>query len=132
MTDLERTNRKSKTALSAVLHYLDTAKDISTHIWKDWVIQPLTGGVNNRLFRVTGELGDLVVKYTIRDERDRAGREYAALNALHQAGGTLVPRAVWLDRHSFKLPVVVQTWLEGETLTSPPQSQMDWQALVDH
>jgi aminoglycoside phosphotransferase (APT) family kinase protein len=124
--------RKSETALSALLHHLDAIQDAQSQSWRDWKIQPIAGGANNRLFRVVGPLGDLVVKFTIRDERDRAGREFAALQALHQAGLVLAPRAIWLDRHSFSQPVVVQTWLEGEALTSPPQTLQDWQALADH
>jgi thiamine kinase-like enzyme len=132
MTVLDGLTRKSKTVLFALLHHLDTIKDSQVHVWKDWLIQPLAGGANNRLFRATGELGDLVVKFTIRDERDRAGREFAALTALYQASKDLAPQAVWLDRQSFHQPVIVQTWLEGEALISPPQNLMDWQALVDH
>lgn len=33
------------------------------------------GGANNRLFRATGSDGDWAIKFTKRDERDRAGRE---------------------------------------------------------
>jgi thiamine kinase-like enzyme len=132
MTVSDESNRKSKIELSELIHHLDTVRDAQQHTWKDWKIRPMAGGANNRLFRATGDLGDLVVKFTIRDQRDRAGREFAALSALHQVSKHLAPRAVWLDRQSFNQPVIVQTWLRGEALTSPPQTLQDWKALADH
>ncbi|MBC8161344.1 MAG: aminoglycoside phosphotransferase family protein, partial [Roseiflexaceae bacterium] len=72
------------------------------------------------------------VKQTIRDARDRAGREDAALRAIARAGGSFAPRALLLDRDSYTQPVVVQTWLDGDTLDRPPMSTAEWQALLDH
>lgn len=126
------TTQKSKKDLSMLLHHLDAEIDNEVHTWKDWVIQPIAGGANNRLFRVKSAADDLVVKFTIRDERDRAGREFAALLALQQTSYAVTPEAVWLDRHSFNQPVIVQTWLEGEALNSPPKNLQEWQALADH
>ncbi len=135
MRDMEisaKLTRKPDTVLSALLQHLDAIQGNQAQSWRDWKIQPLIGGANNRLFRVIGPLGDLVVKFAIRDERDRATREFNALQALNQADLALAPGPVWLDHHSFSQPVVVQTWLEGEALTSPPQTLQDWQALADH
>jgi aminoglycoside phosphotransferase (APT) family kinase protein len=72
------------------------------------------------------------VKFAIRDQRDRAGREYKALLALHQAQLPLAPKPVLLDQERYVQPVIVQTWLEGEVMTTPPASEVDWQSLVAH
>ena len=74
-----------------------------------WNITPLAGGANNKPYRATGELGDIVVKFTRRDERDRAGREYAALRLLQERAPGLAPRPVLLDRERYARPVVVQS-----------------------
>jgi len=54
--------------------------------WQRWRIARLTGGANNRLYRATGDKGEFAIKFTLRDARDRAGREYHALAALQRAG----------------------------------------------
>jgi hypothetical protein len=100
--------------------------------WQDWHIAPVTGGQNNLLCRATYPLGDLSIKFTVRDERDRAGREYGALLALHRAGLSIAPRPILLDRTSYPQPVVVQTWLEGRVSPTPPAMEAEWESLVRH
>jgi aminoglycoside phosphotransferase (APT) family kinase protein len=68
----------------------------------------------------------------MRDERDRAGREYGALQALAQAGLDLAPKALLLDRDSYPQPVVVQTWLPGESSDRLPEREDEWRALLEH
>jgi len=75
---------------------------------------------------------DLAIKVTIRDQRDRAGREYAALLALQSAGLAIAPEPLWLDRDRYTQPVVVQSWLEGAVLAVPPAGDDEWQRLLDH
>src|SRR5689334_3052545 len=77
--------------------------------WREWQIAPITGGANNLLYRATGPAGDFAVKFTRRDERDRAGREWDTLRALDAARLDLAPRAV-LYLPDRPLPAVVQTW----------------------
>jgi hypothetical protein len=120
------------TSLVPLLAYLEQAWPDAPCHWADWAIQPIRGGANNRLYRVTGPGGDFAVKWTLRDQHDRAGREYAALQLLAQHGGDLAPRAVALERDRFRLPVVVQTWLAGEPLAAPPETDADWRSLVAH
>jgi thiamine kinase-like enzyme len=84
------------------------------------------------LYHVTNLAADLAVKFTMRDERDRAGREYMASQAIEQAGLDIAPRAVLLDRTSYTLPVVVQTWLEGSVKPDVPTSDLEWDALTKH
>lgn len=62
------------------------------------------GGGNNLLYHASGSAGDFAVKFTVPDDRDRAGREYAALRALGEAGLRVAPEAVLLDRDSYDLP----------------------------
>jgi hypothetical protein len=81
------------------------------------------GGYSNLLYRVTGPSGHWTVKFTVRDRRDRAGREYHALLALRQAGLSVAPEPLLLDRRRCAQPVVVQTWLEGEVSSEPPSTE---------
>jgi thiamine kinase-like enzyme len=81
---------------------------------------------------VTGAEGDFAVKFTIRDERDRAGREYYTLLALSQAGFQLAPEPLLIDRNRFAQPVVVMSWLPGDVSEAVPQTDVDWSKLVEH
>jgi aminoglycoside phosphotransferase (APT) family kinase protein len=100
--------------------------------WRDWRIRRIEGGQNNLLYHADGPAGAFAVKFTIRDERDRAGREYAALRALRAAGLMIAPEPVLLDRASYPQPVVVQTWLAGEVDAKPPADDDEWLALLSH
>jgi hypothetical protein len=100
--------------------------------WHDWQIAGVPGGQNNLLYRATSARGDLAVKFVIRDERNRAGREYGALTALSAAGLSIAPIPILLDQTTYPQPVVVQTWLAGEVSVAPPTVDSDWQRLVDH
>jgi len=100
--------------------------------WRDWRITRVAGAGNNLLYRVSSATLDLAIKFTIRDERDRAGREHAALLALQQAGLSIAPAPLWLDRDSYTQPVVVQRWLAGTVLAAPPAGDDEWQRVLDH
>jgi hypothetical protein len=115
-----------------LLDYLGTATAVAEGAWRDWRIRRVAGAGNNILFRATNVADDLAIKFTIRDARDRAGREYAALLALQRAGLMIAPQPLWLDRDRYAQPVVVQSWLEGAVLVAPPQGDHEWQRLLDH
>ena len=100
--------------------------------WQGWQIARIAGGRNNLLYRATGPLGDFALKFTIDDERDRAGREYGAQLALRQADLTIAPEPVLLDRTCYTQPVVVQTWLQGEVDSTPPASMAEWRGLLQN
>jgi aminoglycoside phosphotransferase (APT) family kinase protein len=100
--------------------------------WQEWQITRITGGRNNLLYRASGPGGDLAIKFSVRDERDRAGREYGALAALRQAGLSVAPEPILLDRTTYRQPVVVQSWLAGEVSDTPPWTDDEWQKLVQH
>ncbi len=100
--------------------------------WYGWQILRINGSANNILYRVTGNGHDLAVKFTIRDERRRAWREFQALTAMQEAGLSLAPRPILLDEVRFVQPVVVQSWIEGAVTAVPPQSDREWHLLLDH
>jgi aminoglycoside phosphotransferase (APT) family kinase protein len=118
--------------LRPLLDYLARAEHRADGRWNIWQITNIDGGRNNRLYRASCALGEIVVKFTIRDERDRAGREFGALTALRQAGLKIAPAPLLLDRDRYPLPVVVQTWLEGEVLDAVPASDDEWELLLRH
>lgn len=119
-------------ALPPLLDYLARSRPREEQAWQDWRITPIGGGRNNLLYRATGTAGDLAVKFSLRDARDRAGREHGALLALQAAGLDLAPVPVLLDRKHYPLPVVVQTWLGGEVSAAPPATDAEWQCLIEH
>lgn len=116
--------------LRLLVNYLSSVDQPNSEIWQDWHITRLEGGANNRLYRARHSLGDFVIKFTIRDDRNRAEREFQALSALEQAGLQIAPMPFLLDNTSFRQPVVVQTWIDGECLAQPPASDEEWQALM--
>ena len=118
--------------LLSLIEHLDGTRPGADEIWRGWRIAPVAGGANNLVYRATRQLADYAVKFTRRDERDRAGREYAALSALQQAGLRIAPEPIWLDRDRYKQPVVVQSWITGEAFSRPPQSDAEWAALLEH
>lgn len=117
--------------LRPLLAYLVHTLPTTAITWQAWSVMPIVGGANNRIYRATDTHDDLAIKFTIRDQRDRAGREYAALSALAQVGSAIAPQPILLDRTSYNLPVIVQTWLEGSLLTLPAQDD-EWLALIHH
>lgn len=118
--------------LAALLRHIDAAAPTAAMRWGRWRIVPIPGGANNLLYRATAPDADYAIKLTVRDDRDRAGREYAALSALHAAGHALAPEPVLLDRERYRQPLVVQRWLPGEVLSGAPTTDAGWAALVAH
>ncbi len=108
------------------------AGEPSDGVWRDWRIARVGGGSNNLLYRAAGHGHDLAVKFTLRDSRDRAGREYAALAALRAVGPDLAPIPLYLDQTSFAQPVIVMTWLDGPVSETPPTTDREWNALLAH
>jgi aminoglycoside phosphotransferase (APT) family kinase protein len=115
-----------------LLDHLASGGSLHDESWQGWQITRIAGGRNNLLYRATGPQADLAIKFTIPDERSRASREYQSLLALRQAGLSVAPEAILLDRASYAQPVVVQTWLEGEVSVRPPNTVTEWQCLLQH
>jgi hypothetical protein len=62
----------------AIVDYLAGLRSPAVeHVWNEWCVRPVASG-NNRLYRVTHGAGDWAAKFTIRDERERARREFSA------------------------------------------------------
>ncbi len=114
-----------------LLAHLDARPD-ADGVWDGWRITRIHGGLNNLLYRATGHSLDLAVKFTIRDGRDRAGREYNALLALQQAGLPVAPEPILLERLHYSQPAVVQTWLDGRVSSAPPTTDAEWTSLLQH
>jgi thiamine kinase-like enzyme len=115
-----------------LLDHLGSSAAVADGDWRGWRVSRVAGAGNNLLYRATSAVYDLAIKFTIRDFRNRAGREYDALLALQQAGLAIAPQPLWLDRDRYAQPVVVQSWLEGVVLAAPPNGDGEWQRLVDH
>ena len=113
-----------------LLKHLDNGSEQADQCWQGWKITRLSGGLNNLLFHARGSSDDLVIKFTIRDERNRAEREFRALSALEEAGLQIAPRPLLFDNDTFHQPVVVQTWIEGEPIGHPPTMDEDWRELL--
>jgi len=103
--------------------------EAGAHAWAGWQVRPLASG-NNRLWRVTRAADDWVVKLTIRDDRDRARREYAALTLMAHAAPGIAPTPLYLDPDTYEQGVVVQTWVAGTPLWSPPNDDAAWLKVV--
>ena len=74
---------------------------------------------------------DVAVKFTLRDARNRAEREFLALTALQQLELRLAPAPVWLEQERYAYPVVVQEWLTGEVMRTPPETDAAWEQLLN-
>jgi len=123
---------KQEEIVRPLLEYLASGVHQADGQWEGWQITRIVGGFNNLLYQATGSWGDLAIKFSIRDKRDRASREYSALLALHQAGLSIAPKPILLDRTSYTQPVVVQSWLEGEVVATLPDTGAEWASLLQH
>src|SRR5258708_33029188 len=129
---IERNDPLTPTLLLPLLDHLAANVPTGSSIWREWQVESVSGGRNNLLYRARSQRGDFAVKFTIRDDRDRAGSEYLALLALQHAGLDVAPGPVLLEQTRYRQPVVVQSWIEGVKVEVAPSSDADWHALVQH
>ena len=115
-----------------LLEYLDTHQPEGEVIWNGTAIKKVSGGYNNLVYRVQNGEADIAVKFTIKDKRHRARREFYALQILAEAGLKVSPQALWLDEENYTLPVVVQSWESARPFDAPPKSRLDWEAFLSH
>lgn len=118
--------------LRPLLHDLAEKGLAAAPDWPDWVIVAVHGGWNGLVYRATGPWGDLAIKFTPRDDRHRAMREYQALLALHEAGLPIAPCPVLVAHDHSRLAVVVQSWLVGKVTAAPPADDQEWMQLLHH
>jgi aminoglycoside phosphotransferase (APT) family kinase protein len=92
-----------------------------------WTLERAAAGANGVVYRVErgGEL--LAAKVSAVDERDRGGREWAALRALRRAGLAVAPEPFHLEREPSGLPVtvLVEEWIDGKRVEVPPAELAD-------
>ncbi len=112
-----------------LLDYLATSPENGRFL--DWQMQRIIGSANNILYRATNGADDLAVKFTIRDARRRAWREFNAFAAAQEVGLDVLPEPVYLDEDRYKQPVVVARWMEGEVTAVPPQTDDEWLQFVE-
>lgn len=118
--------------LKPLLHYLDTKKISTQGQFQKWEYERIFGGYNNILYRVNFGKKFFAIKFTIKDERNRAWREYHSLLVLQNAGLHIAPKPVFLDLNSYSQPVVVMTWLRGLVSRELPQNESEWKTLLSH
>jgi aminoglycoside phosphotransferase (APT) family kinase protein len=118
--------------LHPLLDYLTQTTPNSDEQWQEWQIKPVRGGMNSLLYHVTSPDGDYAVKLSVRDERNRAGREFRALQFLKQAGLSIAPEPVFLDLDTYPQQVFVQTWLGGKVNAAPPADDAEWEIMLRH
>jgi aminoglycoside phosphotransferase (APT) family kinase protein len=99
------------------------------HEWRGWHIRPIASG-NNLLFRTTCEGHDWAVKFLIRDQRNRAQREFGALTLIDSRGAPVGPRPLYINQDSYEHAVIVQTWIDGTALSSPPADDSTWSRIL--
>lgn len=116
--------------LSTLINHLASGISSQPHRFHGWLVTPVKGRANNLIYRATAANADVAVKFTLRDARNRAEREYLSLRALQELGLRLAPAPVRLEGERYPHPVVVQEWLAGEVLTAPPQTDAAWEHLL--
>ncbi|HTP11295.1 MAG TPA: aminoglycoside phosphotransferase family protein [Anaerolineae bacterium] len=110
-------------------HLSDLRPPYTEHLWQSWHIRVVPSG-NNLIFRATRDADDWAVKFTIRDERNRAQQEYNSLSLLEGLDIPVAPRPIYFDQEQYRLPVVVQTWIDGKPLSTPPEDDVTWSSVV--
>jgi thiamine kinase-like enzyme len=118
--------------LRALLDHLAGEAPRSLGGWRGWRVEPFVETISGTTYRATRGETDLGVKFFTRDPLDRAGREYACLSALHEAGLRIAPEPVLLDRERYERPVVARTWLSGEEIEHIPEDDAGWEAILAH
>lgn len=115
-----------------LLDHLVIQQPVAAGQWRSWRITLASGGFNNLLFRCTRPEADLAVKFTQRDQRHRAAREFAALHELREQGLALAPSPIYVDMDSYVNLIVVQNWVAGPVSAEPPDDAAAWDRLLRH
>jgi hypothetical protein len=91
----------------------------------DLKVTPVSGGGNNRLYRVATVNGVFALKsYPSPDDdaRDRLGTEYDALSFLRAAGEDAIPAPISMSR---PMRVALYGWIDGEPIANPTAHDID-------
>ncbi len=96
----------------------------------DFNLKPLTGGVNNRLFRIDINGRSFLLKSYFRnpdDPRDRLGTEFSFISFAWKVGIRCIPRPVASDKEN---GIALYEFIEGRRLTSSEITEKEvFQAL---
>ena len=87
--------------------------------------EPVAGGGNNRVYRVTTDGGPVALKlypHQDADPRDRLGAETAALRFLERFHVSAVPQVVAESREG---GMAAYTWVEGSPVSEPVEADID-------
>jgi aminoglycoside phosphotransferase (APT) family kinase protein len=118
--------------LRQLIQVLDLYQPTPPGELEGWSITPITGGANNLLYHVTYDDVNYAVKFTLKDPRRRAYREYTALALLQSLGLDLAPCPILFDEDTYSLPVIVQSWIEGEVNATFPDTDEAWTGLLNY
>ncbi|MFA6429958.1 MAG: phosphotransferase [Patescibacteria group bacterium] len=111
------------------LHALFQALAEMTHLHGTSAV-PMTGGKNNRLFRMETEEGvSLVIKQYYPDDRKRLMHEYEVLTALAQRGFTDIPRPI---ARFDAWQVGVFSFVEGENIPTKELTPKHMEQIAAH
>lgn len=104
--------------LDTVEQALAQQQDELTH--DGWALRRIYGGMNGITYRAENVAEEqlFALKIRKRDERGRAGREFAALQALSALNEPPAPApvALYIDLPQFPGDVVISSWIEGVVL----------------
>lgn len=117
-------------SLDALLEFLSRLPDLDAGEESGWHYQRISGGWNNRVYRVQNAGLDWTVKFTRRDERRRAMWEYSGLFLVADVGCPLAPIPLFVDEDSFPQPVIIQSWLLGNGYARAPRSDAGLRAMA--
>jgi aminoglycoside phosphotransferase (APT) family kinase protein len=97
-----------------------------------WRVEEAARGSNGIVFRVRSVSDDLAAKVSQVDERSRAARELASLEAGRDAGLACMPRPAGVTREG-DVDVLFTGWCDGTALEdeSPPPEAPVWGAIVE-
>ena len=87
-------------------------------VWKgeSFTVQRIYGGSNNALYKIESEFESIACKLCVDDRRNRAVREFGALEAIQEAGFNIAPKPLLLDqsRSIVQYPAVFYRWVDWE------------------
>lgn len=94
------------------------ARQAQTWTEHDVKVQRITGGANNALYRVEAGGEHVACKLCVKDDRQRARREFSALRVLEATGLDVAPQPLWLDESCavVSYPAVAYRWTSGSSL----------------
>jgi aminoglycoside phosphotransferase (APT) family kinase protein len=120
-------NESFQPLLTAVELALTNQQDEFSHA--GWALRRIYGGMNGIIYRAENRLDEQVfaVKIRRRDERNRAGREFAALQTLSMLAQPPAPRpiALYPDLPQFPGDIIISAWVDGLVLDELPGHERD-------